>query len=159
MLLSIHQQQNPTPLEAAIQIERDLSTLLVDFITCVAKAQVTNFLAIADAIKQIDGFDCSDYAMSNSTIWVNFDTDNTCLTNQLTYSATAKIGVFVKRKAGAVYLTVLGLQQGKNGVIQTKLTQTKCVAEDKFDGYDADILEELCLNAGLNLAYSPTKYC
>ena len=155
MLLMIQQQQT----HKCPDVSGDLATLLTDFITAIAKMQVTNFLATADAIKQVDGFDSSDYAMSNSTMWVNFDTDNTCLTNQLTYSATVKIGFFVKRKAGAVYLTVLGLQYSMNGPVQTKLTQTQCIAEDKHDGYAANVLEELCLNAGLNMAYSGNRYC
>ena len=155
MLLSIHQQQTPT----CPDISGDLASLLVDFITTVAKVQATNYFATAEAIKQIDGFDCSDYAMSNSTMWVNFDSDGTCLTNVLTYTASAKIGIFLRRRRGAVYLTVLGLQKGKDGVIQTNLTVTTCIAEDKFDGYCLDSLEEACRNAGLNMAYSPAKYC
>ncbi len=155
MLLSIHQQQTPT----CPDISGDLATLLVDFITTVAKIQAANFFATAEAIKQIDGFDHSDYAMSNSTMWVNFDSDGTILTYQLSYTASAKIGIFLKRKAGAVYLTLCGIQKGKNGVVNTNLTVTTCIAEDKFDGYCLDSLEECCRNAGLNMAYSPAKYC
>lgn len=155
MLLSIHQQQTPT----CPDVSGDLATLLVDFITTVAKVQATNFFATAEAIKQIDGFDNSDYAMSNSTMWVNFDSDGTMLTNQLTYTASAKIGIFLRRKAGAVYCTLVGLQKGKNGVVQTNLTPSTCIAEDKFDGYCLDSLEDVCRNAGLNMVYSLAKYC